>query len=86
MIHPRKMRWLFFIKSIFAVVAAFATLGWAVKTAGGAGPIFSKPPTATGYNLSWAWVSGINVAIAGKTTLAINMVSTASFINAGDCS
>ncbi len=37
LIHPRKMRWLFFVKSIVAVVAAFAILGWAVHTAGGGG-------------------------------------------------
>lgn len=73
LIHPRKMRWLFFIKSIFAIVAAFAMLGWAVKTAGGSGPVFSKPPAVSGSKLSWAWVAGINVAISGKTTLALNM-------------
>jgi NCS1 family nucleobase:cation symporter-1 len=75
MIHPRKMRWLFFVKSIAAVVAAFSLLGWAVSNAGGGGPIFSKGPAVSGYQLSWAWISGLNVAIAGKTTLAINIVS-----------
>ena len=78
MIHPRKMRWLFFIKSMAAIIAAFALLGWAVKTAGGAGPIFNRPTAVSGSNLSWAWVSGINVATAGKTTLAINMVRSST--------
>ena len=74
MIHPRKMRWLFFIKSVAAIIAAFTLLGWAVKTAGGGGPIFQQSAKVSGTQLSWAWVSGINIATAGKTTLAINMV------------
>jgi len=74
LIHPRKMRWLFFVKSIVAVVAAFAILGWAVHTAGGGGPVFAKHATVKGSAKSWAWVAGINIAISGKTTLAINMV------------
>ncbi|WWC72761.1 uncharacterized protein I206_106725 [Kwoniella pini CBS 10737] len=73
LIHPRKMRWLFFVKSIVAVIAAFATLGWAVHRAGGSGPVFAKHTTLTGATRSWAWVAGINVAISGKTTLAINI-------------
>lgn len=75
MIPPRKMRWLFFVKSIFAIIAAFATLGWAVKQAGGGGPIFQQHTALTGSARSWAWLAGINIAISGKTTLAINIVS-----------
>lgn len=67
------MRWLFFVKSIFAIVAAFAMLGWAVNT-GGAGPIFSQPSSLSGSAKSWAWVYSINVAVSGKTTLALNIV------------
>ncbi|OCF35947.1 allantoin permease [Kwoniella heveanensis BCC8398] len=73
LIHPRKMRWLFFIKSIVAIIAAFATLGWAVKKAGGSGPVFAAHTTLTGSTRSWAWVYGVNVAISGKTTLALNI-------------
>ncbi|WVQ77140.1 hypothetical protein IAR50_006823 [Cryptococcus sp. DSM 104548] len=73
MIHPRKMRWVFFVKSILAIIAAFATLGWAVKQAGGGGAIFTQGSTLTGAPRSWAWLAGINVAISGKTTLAINI-------------
>lgn len=74
MIHPSKMRWLFFIKSVVAIIAAFAMLGWAVSTAG-AGPLFDQRATISGYEKSWAWVMGINVAVSGKTTLALNIVS-----------
>lgn len=73
MIHPSKMRWLFLVKSIAAIIAAFAMLGWAVHTAG-AGPLFSQPATVSGNARSWAWVMGINVAVSGKTTLALNIV------------
>ncbi|WVQ86183.1 hypothetical protein IAT38_008351 [Cryptococcus sp. DSM 104549] len=73
MIPPRKMRWLFFVKSMMAIVAAFATLGWAVKQAGGGGPIFEKHTALTGASRSWAWLMGVNVAISGKTTLALNI-------------
>jgi len=69
------MRWLFFIKSMAAIIAAFALLGWSVKTAGGGGPVLKARTQLTGSALSWAWVAGINIAIAGKTTLALNMVS-----------
>ena len=76
LIHPRKMRWLFFVKSMVAIIAAFAMLGWAVKRAGGSGPVFGRATTVHGATKSWAWVSGINIAISGKTTLAMNMVRT----------
>ncbi|KAK9414014.1 hypothetical protein SUNI508_11466 [Seiridium unicorne] len=72
LIHPRKMRWLFFVKSIFAVIAAFAMLGWAVRI-GGSGPVFGQATKLEGTAKSWAYLSGINIAISGKTTLAINM-------------
>ncbi|CAJ2509490.1 Uu.00g145160.m01.CDS01 [Anthostomella pinea] len=72
LIHPRKMRWLFFVKSICAVAAAFAMLGWAVQT-GGSGPVFDQTSKLSGSSKSWAYVAGINIAISGKTTLAINM-------------
>lgn len=78
LIHPRKMRWLFFVKSVVAIIAAFALLGWAVHTAGGGGPVFEKHATVHGATRSWAWVAGINIAISGKTTLAINMVRNPS--------
>lgn len=73
MIHPRKMRWLFFVKSVCAVVAAFAMLGWAVK-AGGSGPVFAQSSTVAGNAKRWAWVYSINVAVSGKTTLSLNIV------------
>jgi NCS1 family nucleobase:cation symporter-1 len=72
LIHPRKMRPLFFVKSVAAIIAAFAMLGWAVKT-GGAGPVFAQKATVTGSTKAWAWVYAVNVAISGKTTLAINI-------------
>lgn len=68
------MKWLFLIKSVCAVVAAFAMLGWAVKT-GGAGPVFSQPGSVSGNAKRWAWVMSINVAVSGKTTLALNIAS-----------
>lgn len=52
---------------------------WCVKQAGGGGPVFSQHATVSGSARSWAWVAGINVAISGKTTLAINMVSSHLF-------
>ncbi|KAK4686998.1 nucleobase:cation symporter-1, NCS1 family, partial [Tremellales sp. Uapishka_1] len=79
MIPPRKMRWLFFIKSLFAVIASFALLGWAVHKAGGAGPIFHKGSTLKGSAKAWAWVASINIAISGKTTLALNMPDLARY-------
>ncbi|RYP53583.1 hypothetical protein DL768_001447 [Monosporascus sp. mg162] len=70
--HPRKMRWLFFIKSICVIVAAFALLGWAMWI-GGPGPNFSQPSKLKGRVKSWGHLSAINVAVSDKTTLVINM-------------
>ena len=67
-----------------AVIAAFALLGWSVKTAGGGGPVLKARTQLTGSALSWAWVGGINIAIAGKTTLALNMVRL-SLLSLLDC-
>lgn len=75
MIHPRKMRWLFFVKSMAAIVAAFALLGWSVNQAGGGGPVFAAKSKLSGSEKSWAYLAGLNIAISGKTTLAINIVS-----------
>lgn len=86
LIHPRKMRWLFFVKSIAAIIAAFAMLGWAVNTAGGAGPVFQRQTELSGSQLSWAWVAGINIAIAGKTTLALNMPDLTRYARRTDVS
>lgn len=74
LINPRKMKWLFLVKSVCAVLAAFAMLGWAVNT-GGVGPIFSQPASVSGNAKAWAWVMSINVAVSGKTTLALNIAS-----------
>ena len=78
------MRWLFFIKSIAAVIAAFALLGWCINTAGGGGPVFSQKSTLTGSTKSWAWLTGLNIAISGKTTLALNIVSRSDPMNTTD--
>jgi nucleobase:cation symporter-1, NCS1 family len=72
LIHPRKMRWLFFFKSVCAVVAAFAMLGWAVRTGGG-GPVFSEGASEGGKTLRLAYLYSINIVISGKTTLALNI-------------
>ncbi|KAI1339853.1 permease for cytosine/purines, uracil, thiamine, allantoin-domain-containing protein [Xylariaceae sp. FL0016] len=72
LIHPRRLRWLFLFKSVCAVTAAFAMLGWAVST-GGSGPVFEQTTKLSGSAKSWAYVAGVNVAISGKTTLAINI-------------
>ena len=83
MIHPRKMRWLFFVKSMAAIVAAFALLGWAVNQAGGGGPVFSAKSKLSGSEKSWAYLAGLNIAISGKTTLAINIVSCSQTLRRG---
>lgn len=73
MIHPRKLRYLFMVKSTLAVIAAFALLGWAVHR-GGSGPVFSKKATVSGAKKSWAYLAGINVVVSSRTTLALNIV------------
>lgn len=56
MIPPRKMRYLFLVKSVVVLIAAFALLGWSINKAGGSGKIFAAGSTLSGSAKSWAWV------------------------------
>jgi nucleobase:cation symporter-1, NCS1 family len=66
------MHWVFLVKSVCAIAAAFAMFGWAVRS-GGTGPIFNQASAVQGTAKSLACLAAVNVAISGKTTLAINM-------------
>lgn len=72
MVHPRKLRYLFMVKSLCAIVAAFSLLGWVVHK-GGAGPIFNQTATVSGSTKSWTYLAGINVVVSSRTTLALNI-------------
>ncbi|WVQ83255.1 hypothetical protein IAT38_005394 [Cryptococcus sp. DSM 104549] len=73
MIHPSKMRWLFFIKSVLAVTGTLAMVGWGVHTAGGGGPVFAQRGTLKGQELAMAYISGICLTTNSRLTLAINI-------------
>ncbi|ODN79702.1 hypothetical protein L202_03627 [Cryptococcus amylolentus CBS 6039] len=73
MIHPRNMRWLFFVKSVMAVGGTLAMVGWGVTKAGGGGPVFAQKGTLEGQTLAMAYVAGIVLTTNSRLTLAINI-------------
>lgn len=48
LIHPTKLKPLFWIKLVAAPVSALALLGWSVRKAGSGGEIFAQKATVSG--------------------------------------
>ena len=73
LIHPTKLRPLFWIKLVAAPTAALATMGWCVREAGGGGEIFALRPTVTGSRYAWLWLSCMSSVTGNWSTLAVNI-------------
>ncbi|KAI4862686.1 NCS1 nucleoside transporter [Hypoxylon rubiginosum] len=73
LIHPTKLRPLFWIKLSAAPVAAIATMGWCIHKAGGHGDIFALRATATGSQYAWLWLSCMSSVTGNWSTLAVNI-------------
>lgn len=73
LIRPQKLRPLFLVKLVVTPIAAFATMGWCVHQAGGAGPIFAQQATVTGAAKAWTFLSCMTSVSGGLSTLACNI-------------
>lgn len=73
LIHPTKLRPLFWIKLCAAPVAAIAMMGWCIHKAGGGGDIFALRATATGQQYAWLWLSCMSSVTGNWSTLAVNI-------------
>ncbi|PSK56743.1 hypothetical protein B9Z65_6367 [Elsinoe australis] len=74
MIPPTRLRWLFIIKLIFAPIAAIAMMAWSVHRAGGSGELFNLPPSVSGEERAWLWLSCMTAVTGVWSTLACNIM------------
>ena len=73
--NPRmpKLRYLFLVKVIIMPIFGIAMFGWAVGSAKGFGPIFSRPTRITsGIPVPVVFFTAMSSAIAPKATIALN--------------
>ncbi|KAI1474158.1 permease for cytosine/purines, uracil, thiamine, allantoin-domain-containing protein [Daldinia eschscholtzii] len=73
LIHPTKLRPLFWVKLFAAPVASIATMGWCIKKAGGGGDIFALRATADGQQYAWLWLTCMSSVSGQWSTLAVNI-------------
>lgn len=72
LIHPTKLRPLFWVKLFAAPVAAIATMGWCINRAGGGGDMFALRATASGPQYAWLWLTCMSSVSGQWSTLAVN--------------
>ncbi|KAI1149790.1 NCS1 nucleoside transporter [Nemania diffusa] len=73
LIHPTKLKPLFWIKLFAAPVSALALLGWSVHKAGGGGEIFAQRATVSGSEYAYLWLSSMSSVTGSWSTLAVNI-------------
>ncbi|KAI0400094.1 NCS1 nucleoside transporter [Xylaria palmicola] len=73
LIHPTKLKPLFWVKLVAAPVSALALLGWSVRKAGGGGEIFAQRATVTGSQYAYLWLSSMSSVTGTWSTLSVNM-------------
>ncbi|KAJ7626103.1 permease for cytosine/purines, uracil, thiamine, allantoin-domain-containing protein, partial [Roridomyces roridus] len=72
-ITKARLRHLFTLKFIVMVTNRVLTVGWAVGRAHGFGPLFSQKTNTHGSPSALVFLSGVSSAIAGETTMALNV-------------
>ncbi|KAI0975204.1 uridine permease-like protein Fui1 [Xylaria arbuscula] len=73
LIHPTKLKPLFWIKLVAAPASALALLGWSVHKAGGGGEIFAQRATVSGSEYAYLWLSSLSSVTGTWATLSVNM-------------
>ncbi|KAI0599106.1 NCS1 nucleoside transporter [Biscogniauxia sp. FL1348] len=73
LIHPTKLRPLFWAKLTAAPIAAIAIMGWSIRQAGGGGDIFALRATVSGPQYAWLWLSCMSSVTGTWSTLAVNI-------------
>ncbi|CAK7265786.1 hypothetical protein SEPCBS57363_001762 [Sporothrix epigloea] len=73
LIHPTKLKYIFWFKLVAAPVASIATMGWCIHKAGGAGDIFKLKAEVSGSNYAYLWLSCMTAVSGCWSTLACNI-------------
>ncbi|KAH8881719.1 NCS1 nucleoside transporter [Thozetella sp. PMI_491] len=73
LIHPTKLRPIFWVKLIGAPIAAIATMGWCIHQAGGSGDIWKLSAEKSGSEYAWLWLSCMSSVTGSWATLACNI-------------
>jgi nucleobase:cation symporter-1, NCS1 family len=72
LIHPTKLKPIFWIKLVAAPVAAIALMGWCIHQAGSGGAIFQQQATVTGSAYAYRWLSCMSSVTGSWATLAVS--------------
>ncbi|KAL7417172.1 permease for cytosine/purines, uracil, thiamine, allantoin-domain-containing protein [Mrakia frigida] len=72
LIHPTKIKYFFWAKSIFVPIVFVALFIWALAAAG-TGPIFQEKTTISGSKLAWTFLSSMNSVLGNYATLSVNI-------------
>lgn len=83
LIHPTKLRPIFWIKLLGAPIAAIATMGWCVHKAGGGGDIFKLKAEVSGSSYAWLWLSCMTSVTGSWATLACNIPDFTRYAKGG---
>ncbi|TDZ34536.1 putative permease [Colletotrichum spinosum] len=75
LIHPTKLRPLFYVKLLATPAVVLGTMGWAVRRAGGGGDIFHlRPEVASGTpQYAWLWLSCMSSVTGQWATMGVNI-------------
>ncbi|KAK1970778.1 NCS1 nucleoside transporter [Colletotrichum sublineola] len=75
LIHPTKLRPLFYVKLVATPAVVLGTLGWAVKKAGGGGEIFKLEPEVPrgSAQYAWLWLSCMSSVTGQWATMGVNI-------------
>ncbi|KAI0002355.1 NCS1 nucleoside transporter [Xylariaceae sp. FL0662B] len=84
LIHPTKLRPLFWIKLIAAPISAIAIMGWSIKRAGSGGDIFALQATVGGPQYAWLWLTCMSSVTGNWSTLAVNIPDFTRYAKSAD--
>ncbi|CAK7566565.1 MAG: hypothetical protein SEPTF4163_004512 [Sporothrix epigloea] len=84
LIHPTKLKYIFWIKLIGAPIAAIATMGWCVHKAGGGGDIFKLRAEVSGSTYAYLWLSCMTSVTGSWATLACNIPDFTRYAKSGN--
>ncbi|KAF6831319.1 ncs1 allantoate transporter [Colletotrichum musicola] len=83
LIHPTKLRPLFYVKLLATPAVVLGTMGWAVKKAGGGGDIFRlQPEVPSGTpQYAWLWLSCMSSVTGQWATMGVNIPDFLRYAN-----
>ncbi|CAK7205221.1 hypothetical protein SEUCBS139899_007988 [Sporothrix eucalyptigena] len=84
LIHPTKLKPIFWVKLLGAPIAAIATMGWCVHKAGGGGDIFKLKAEVSGSSYAYLWLSCMTSVTGSWATLACNIPDFTRYAKSGN--